>query len=127
MRLLDVHTLKLHTFYGDAIPAYAILSHNWLQDHEEVTFQQIQNPEACAGMRGFQKVMFLCNQAIADGYKYAWIDTCCIDKSNSSELSEAINSMFAWYQDAAVCYAYLMDIDRNIDDLLTSRWWSRAW
>jgi hypothetical protein len=64
---------------------------------------------------------------VKDGYKYAWIDTCCIDKSNSSELSEAINSMFAWYQNSAVCYAYLMDIDRNTDDLLRSRWWTRAW
>jgi hypothetical protein len=127
MRLLDVHTLKLRTFYGDAVPGYAILSHNWLQDHEEVTFQQIQNPEACNDMRGFQKVTLLCAQAIMDGYKYAWIDTCCIDKSNSSELSEAINSMFAWYEQSEVCYAYLADIDLENDGLMSSRWWSRAW
>jgi hypothetical protein len=126
MRLLNVDTLKLHTYYGDWIPRYAILSHNWLQDDEEVTFQQIQEPAACQGMKGFQKIKSLCGQAKKDFYKYVWIDTCCIDKSNSTELSEAINSMFAWYKQAHVCYAYLADINGE-DDFVRSRWWSRAW
>ncbi|KAH7081401.1 heterokaryon incompatibility protein-domain-containing protein [Paraphoma chrysanthemicola] len=127
MRLLDVRTLKLHTFYGDAVPQYTILSHTWLQDVDEVTFQQIQTPQSCEDMKGFRKIKLLCEQTQKDGFGYAWIDTCCIDKSNHSELSEAINSMFAWYQHSSLCYAYLADIDEKTDDFLDSRWWSRAW
>ena len=51
-----------------------------------------------------------CNQAKRDGYKYAWVDTCCIEKNSSAELQEAINSMYRWYSEAAVCYAYLSDV-----------------
>jgi hypothetical protein len=128
MRLLDVRTLQLRTFYGDAIPKYAVLSHNWFLDSEEVTFQQIQTPDACRNVRGFRKIELLCEQAQRDGYDNAWIDTCCIDKSNSSELSEAINSMFAWYAQASICYAFLADVEQiRGDNFLESRWWSRAW
>jgi len=128
MRLLDVNTLKLHTFYGDAIPRYAILSHNWLQDDEEITFQQIQDPDTCRHKQGFRKIELLCEQAQRDDWRYAWIDTACIDKTNSSELSEAINSMFAWYRRAEVCYAYLADIsDDAHKSYWNSRWWTRAW
>jgi hypothetical protein len=128
MRLLDVRTLELRTFYGDAIPMYAILSHNWLQDHEEVTFAQMHNVDACRNKAGFRKIQLLCQQAKRDDVQYAWIDTCCIDKMNSSELSEAINSMFAWYSRAKYCYVYLADIcAEQGDDFLDSRWWTRAW
>lgn len=128
MRLLDVDTLKLHAFYGDAIPKYAILSHRWLSDLEEVTFQQFQDPRTCHHQQGFKKIAMLCNQAKADSYKYAWIDSCCIDKTNSSELSEAINSMFAWYGQAKACYVYLSDVKMTSrDDFLHSKWWTRAW
>ena len=61
-----------------------------------------------------------------DGYSWVWVDTCCIDKSSSAELSEAINSMYLWYQDSAVCYAYLADV-QDITDLNTSKWFSRGW
>ncbi|UPX13924.1 uncharacterized protein EKO05_0004419 [Ascochyta rabiei] len=130
MRLLNVKTYKLHTFYGDKIPKYAILSHTWLQDHEEVTFNHLEHQLSSSWnhLPGARKIELTCRQAAADGHSWAWIDTCCIDKANSSELSEAINSMFIWYRDAAVCYAFLMDIDRGRqDDMLCSRWWTRAW
>lgn len=144
MRLLHIETLRLHTFYGNDIPPYAILSHTWLRDEEEVTFDDIQSIQAdgaialdmaAAGQHhlwtrklGFKKMEYLCNQADTDGYQYVWIDTCCIQQSNSTELSEAINSMFNWYFNAAKCYAYLMDIDLASDaSFLTSRWWTRAW
>jgi hypothetical protein len=127
MRLLEVHTMKLYTFYGDQIPPYAILSHRWLQEGDEVSYQQIRDPSRCRHLPGYHKIELLCNQAMKDGYKYAWIDTCCIDKSSSAELSEAINSMYAWYQRSAVCYAYLTDLHSDSKDLLDSLWWSRAW
>ncbi|KAB2102383.1 hypothetical protein AG0111_0g9246 [Alternaria gaisen] len=128
MRLLDSRTLQLRTFYGDDIPPYAILSHTWLQDEDEVTHAQIQDPENCRHMMGFQKIEYTCQQAIRDGLNHAWIDTCCIDKTNSTELSEAINSMFQWYSNSKTCYVYLTDVsDQQNGNLMGSRWWSRAW
>ncbi len=53
---------------------------------------------------------------MVDGVRYIWIDTCCIDKSSSAELSEAINSMYRWYEESVVCYAYLEDVEEGFDD-----------
>ncbi|EIW51976.1 uncharacterized protein TRAVEDRAFT_86572, partial [Trametes versicolor FP-101664 SS1] len=67
------------------------------------------------------------------GYRLVWIDSCCIDKASSSELSEAINSMFEWYSEADVCYAYLADVPDDEDPRLLdsvfreSRWHRRGW
>ena len=61
-------------------------------------------------MVGYSKIRGCCAQAALDGFDYAWIDSCCIDKTSSSELSEAINSMFNFYRKAQVCYAYLSDV-----------------
>lgn len=131
MRLLNVRTYELRTFYGVSIPQYAILSHTWLQDHEEVTFAHLQSEARNDWIRlpGAQKIEWTCWQAIQDGYSWAWVDTCCIDKTNNAELSEAINSMFRWYKSSGTCYVYLLDVDITEDnhDILTSRWWSRAW
>ncbi|KAK0654340.1 hypothetical protein QBC41DRAFT_199241, partial [Cercophora samala] len=85
MRLLNTDTLKLETFYDSEIPIYAILSHTW--DREEVLFQDIENGTA-EGRYGYAKLKGAVEQAIRDGFKYIWIDTCCIDKSSSAELSE---------------------------------------
>jgi hypothetical protein len=126
MRLLNVRTLQIQTFHGQDIPRYAILSHTWGED--EVSFAKIQDElEEARRMKGFQKIQFTCDQAQSGGLSYAWIDTCCIDKSSSTELSEAINSMFKWYRNAAVCYVHLIDIIKDRTDFTTSRWWTRAW
>ena len=128
MRLLNVHTFDLQTFYGDSIPPYTILSHTWLETKDEVTFVQLQNDTRWREILGARKIEYVCKQAAADDFNWAWVDTCCIDKANSSELSEAINSMFRWYQEAEVCYVYLVDVDyENGQDFLDSRWWNRAW
>lgn len=107
MRLLNTKSLQFEDFPGSRRPSYAILSHTW--GPEEVHFEDIQNKTAFA-KSGFLKVQGCCNQAVEDGFEWVWIDTCCIDKSSSAELSEAINSMFAWYQKSTVCYAYLQDV-----------------
>ncbi|KAH9227609.1 hypothetical protein K456DRAFT_1780596, partial [Colletotrichum gloeosporioides 23] len=107
MRLIETTTLAMETHYGKFIPPYAILSHTW--EDEEVTFQDWTSPMR-NGMKGFQKIHMTCQLAASNGIQYAWVDTCCIDKSNSAELSEAINSMYKWYQKAEVCYAYLSDL-----------------
>ncbi|KAI1478538.1 heterokaryon incompatibility protein-domain-containing protein [Daldinia eschscholtzii] len=106
MRLLNTNTLEVVEF-TQTIPRYAILSHMW--EYDELLFQDIKDGHASL-RQGYAKVAGCCRQAIKDGYEWVWIDTCCIDKSSSAELSEAINSMYRWYADSCVCYAYLSDV-----------------
>ena len=133
MRLLNTTTLKLHEFIGDSIPEYAILSHRW--ENEEVSFQDLQAGLA-PQMAGYSKIKDCCDQAVRDGWEYAWIDSCCIDKTSSAELSEAINSMFKWYEDSQICYAYLSDVPGGEDakshhmrdsKFRGSKWFTRGW
>lgn len=102
MWLLNTATLKLEYFLGKA-------SHRW-EENEELTFGNVT--ETSVGVMGYHKVKKFCEIAASDGFDYGWADTCCIDKKSSAELSEAINSMFRYYRESAVCYAYLMDVDR---------------
>jgi len=127
MRLLqldDKGECGLVEFVGNDIPRYAILSHTWGVDGDEVTFQDLMNSRG-NDKPGYSKVRFCIEQAAKDCLPFSWIDTCCIDKSSSAELQEAINSMFRWYQNAERCYAYLSDVSRNssdVDDPDSSRW-----
>ncbi|KAI1203314.1 heterokaryon incompatibility protein-domain-containing protein [Nemania serpens] len=113
----------LNTTAGHDVQPYAILSHTWGED--EVSFQDMKSADA-AEKKGYQKVKNCCALAKANGYGYVWVDTCCIDKTSSAELSEAINSMYRWYQEADVCYAYLADVP-SISRLSESRWFTRGW
>jgi Heterokaryon incompatibility protein (HET) len=114
MGLIGVTSKKLEEFFDADIPQYAILSHTW--GPEEVSFQDINGSNAVS-KAGYKKIEFVCSQAIQHDLSYAWVDTCCIDKSGSAELSEAINSMFNWYQKATRCYAYLADVSESKDSL----------
>lgn len=87
---------------------YAILSHTWGSD--EVSFQDFADLAVARRKAGFAKISKTCELARSDGFVYVWIDTCCINKQSSAELSEAINSMYHWYYEADVCYAYLSDL-----------------
>jgi len=133
MRLLNTITHKLEEFGGIKTPLYAILSHTW--EENEITFQDIQSADV-ENRVGYEKVEKTCSVAAAHGFNYIWIDTCCIDKTSSAELSEAINSMYDWYGGAAVCYAYLDDVSLDTLDPRTqveesefsrSRWFTRGW
>jgi hypothetical protein len=118
MRLLmanDDGTFSLHTFSEPTIPPYAILSHTWGSDKEEVTFKDIAGGTG-SNKIGYQKLCFCRDQAKADSLGYFWVDTCCIDKSNKKELTTAINSMFRWYQTTARCYVYLSDVSVHTQD-----------
>ncbi|KAE9368309.1 HET-domain-containing protein, partial [Stipitochalara longipes BDJ] len=99
----------LEEFYDD-IPPYAILSHRWGKANEEVSFKDIETGADISKREGYRKLQYCCQQARKDGFKYVWIDTCCIDKSSSAELSEAINSMYNYYMLSQVCYVYLNDV-----------------
>ncbi|KUJ11110.1 HET-domain-containing protein, partial [Mollisia scopiformis] len=132
MRLLNAKTLLLKDFVGDeAVPRYAILSHTWGTD--ELSLQEWNEETSKKAKTGYTKIKYCCDQALSDGIEWAWIDTCCIDKSSSAELSEAINSMFRWYQNAVRCYAYLFDVPGHVNpaldpsELARSRWFKRGW
>jgi hypothetical protein len=133
MHLMNVETFKLEEFSHDAVPTYAILSHTWGKDNEEVSFRDVQQGKFEEAETRPIKIGGCCKQAKEDGHRYIWIDTCCIDKANSVELHEAINSMFQWYRGASICYAYLSDVPA--DDIprdpgskfMSSRWFTRGW
>ncbi|TVY70158.1 Vegetative incompatibility protein HET-E-1 [Fusarium oxysporum f. sp. cubense] len=108
---------------------YAILSHTWGED--EVSFQDYHGSKR-ESMKGFAKVKACCMQARKDSIGWVWIDTCCIDKKDSAELSEAINSMYAWYRESAVCYALLEDVHSGSSrssevEFRSARWFTRGW
>ena len=124
---------------GDGIPKYAILSHTWGADAEEVTFEDMINGTG-EDKPGYEKIRFCGEQARQDGLLYFWIDTCCINKRNDAELSRSINNMFRWYRNATRCYVYLsdvpsllVDVNNNCNprpwesDIQESRWFTRGW
>ncbi|KAJ3580135.1 hypothetical protein NPX13_g429 [Xylaria arbuscula] len=131
MRLLKVSSITFREFFEPNVPKYAILSHTW--EEEEVLFNDIKNKERAKHKIGYRKVEKACSLARSQGYKYIWIDTCCIDKSSSAELTEAINSMYRWYKESDVCYAFLSDVSEAgfecspSDEMERSRWFTRGW
>ncbi|KAH6965008.1 heterokaryon incompatibility protein-domain-containing protein [Fusarium venenatum] len=128
MRLLNVDTLELEWFPGNHKPPYAILSHTW--GSEEIMLQDVASLRTGQGA-GFTKTRAACAEASRRGFDYVWVDTCCIDKSSSAELSEAINSMFKWYENSEICFAYLDDVYTSFGDIRKSmsqsRWFTRGW
>ncbi|KAM0130858.1 hypothetical protein ACHAO1_007639 [Botrytis cinerea] len=144
MRLLQYSdtgrfTLTKDFIGDDQIPPYAILSHTWGANDEEVTFEDILNGTGEV-KPGYEKIRFCGEQATQDGLLYFWIDTCCINKSNDAELSRSINSMFRWYRNAARCYVYLSDVSGCSvsgnhkcisrlweSDFRKSKWFTRGW
>ncbi|KAF5332331.1 hypothetical protein D9758_016116 [Tetrapyrgos nigripes] len=130
MRLLNTKTLQIHEFCSD-IPTYAILSHTW--GSEEVTFQDMQNTQVAEWKAGYAKLLGACAHARKYNFEWIWIDSCCINKESSAELSEAINSMYQLYGDSEVCYVYLADASsaedpRDVESgFRRSRWFKRGW
>lgn len=129
-------TYELTYFDHDHPPPYAILSHTW-EEGQEVSYQEL-----IAGVgrdkKGFEKIRFCGERAAADKLQYFWVDTCCIDKTDSDELETAINYMFRWYQRSSQCYVYLSDVSMGdhdpaafpgvwADAFRRSRWFTRGW
>ncbi|KIY02436.1 uncharacterized protein Z520_02575 [Fonsecaea multimorphosa CBS 102226] len=123
MRLINTDTLELEEYFGSDIPAYAILSRTWGKG--EVLFQDWIDRGLREAKPGYRKITMACNYASGHGHRYLWVDTNCIDKTSSAELTEAINSMFTWYQRSTVCYAYLEDVP--LVEFVKSRWFTRGW
>lgn len=135
MWLLDTKTMELHRFSKANIPPYAILSHQW--SDSEISFDEVKrSPIIIISKKpGFRKVASFCDFARKLGYRYGWVDTACIDQQSSSELSEAINSMYMWYRDAGVCVIYLQDVPGPTNPGMAvnpivfqkSKWFERGW
>ena len=135
---------KVIDFGDDEATEYAILSHRWIGqevDYDEMVGlakMAVEERDKIRQRDGYQKILQSCEQAQKDGYEWLWVDTCCIDKRSSAELSEAINSMYRWYENAKVCYAYLHDVlgpslptvsdkERYPDSSGWPEWFSRGW
>jgi Heterokaryon incompatibility protein (HET) len=131
--------LNLEEYDDNNIPHYAILSHTWGADGEEVIFKDLME-DTGKDKAGYKKIKFCRNKAASDSLQHFWVDTCCIDKSSSAELTEAINSMYRWYQHADKCYVYLSDVSSSGDAtnansstttweaaFRRSRWFRRGW
>jgi hypothetical protein len=138
MWLINTTTVTLEENLESQARPYAILSHVW--GPEEVSFIDIRkDPRVCRDKAGFQKIINCCAIAKTLGFEYAWVDTCCIDKSSSADLSEAINSMYRYYRDASVCLIYLADVAKQqahpnvlsraeiLGTIRSSRWFTRGW
>lgn len=116
MRLINTDNLILEEYPGDYSGRYAILSHTW--EDGEISCQEMQIATQDDGHHGwvikqkpgYRKILEFARVAAADGFDYIWVDTCCIDKTSSAELSESINCMFRWYSKATRCYVYLADV-----------------
>jgi WD40 repeat protein len=139
MRLLKLEDGEISLTKDNPYPTtpYAILSHTWAEDNnKEVSFKDLINGSGKT-KDGYKKLQFCGEQAIRNCLQYFWVDSCCIDKSSSTELSEAINSMFHWYRNAARCYVYLTDVLTNNQTDLSpelwkapfrnSQWFTRGW
>jgi hypothetical protein len=133
MRLLQRQgndSFRLVYRVDEQIPPYAILSHTWGSEEDEVTFKDVVDG-TYKKRKGYRKLQFCAKQVAEDGLDFFWIDTCCIDKSSSAELQEAIGSMFRWYKDSAKCYVYLTDVSTKFFDYLDqfpeSKWFTRGW
>ena len=133
MRLLNTSTLVFEEFFDSSCPDYAILSHRW--EGKETTLQELeaskpQKIQHCSS--GVAKIKTFAATANFHGHSWCWVDTCCIDKKGSAELSEAIDSMWNWYAKAKVCYAYLNDVSIDQEPvkeehLRNSAWFTRGW
>jgi hypothetical protein len=142
MHLLEYNKdgeLIITSFDGNKPPPYAILSHRWGEEAEEVSFEDIARNTG-KDKSGYKKIQLCGEQAKRDGLQYFWIDTCCIDKANKAEHSLAIRSMFRWYRNTARCYVYLSDVSaipsgdereaRSLpwdSEFQKSGWFTRGW
>ncbi|KAF7533210.1 hypothetical protein G7054_g7249 [Neopestalotiopsis clavispora] len=137
MRLLSLQEDGLPIVTDNTLdpPPYAILSHTWGSDNEEVSFQDIKlRPPDKDDAPGYRKIKFCAEQAAADGLQHVWIDTCCIKRDDAVELQEAITSMYKWYQNSTRCYVYLSDVRFDSQNpnawrasFRRSRWFKRGW
>lgn len=150
---MELHDIELHELQLQN-QQYAISSHTWGELKDEVLFADLINTCDSEIRQNFRyisvdltqepglslksklawnKIETSLDQARRDGLQWLWADTLCIDKGSSAEFSEAINSMYTWYTEAAICHAYLADVSSSDppelrrDKFYNNRWFTRGW
>ncbi|THV00724.1 HET-domain-containing protein [Dendrothele bispora CBS 962.96] len=126
-RFIDTHTLNLVELDDTTVLSYAILSHRWLHGEEVVNHEYLHPFGKTLSKSGYQKIQAVCRQARQDNLRYVWVDTCCIEQGNHNDVAANITSMYAYYQNAEVCYAYLVDVPQTRRFPEDSRWFGRGW
>lgn len=122
---LDAETMldSVNTSFG-----YAMFSHRW--EGAEPLYKDVEGSDvfSLAESPGTRKLQSFCRQARERGFRWAWSDTCCIDKTSTSELQKSIISMFKWYRNSDITIIYLGDVsDDSIEALRESVWFMRGW
>ena len=129
MRFLNTSTLRFESVPDSELHLegnkYAILSHRWGKEEDEISFKNIRSSREISDKKGFAKLKGFCDLASLADCRYAWMDTCCINKGDSAELGEAINSMYRWYHGSKICIVYLEDVPRR--QMADSEWFDRGW
>ncbi|THV00638.1 HET-domain-containing protein [Dendrothele bispora CBS 962.96] len=133
-RFIDTQSLELVEFSSKdniIIPPYAILSHTWIPE-EEIIYDEYRQPlEETYEKLGYHKIKAACLRAREQNLRYIWIDTCCIKQSDDNDVAANITSMYGYYQNAEVCYVYLVDVTALQSDwptqLRDSQWLGRGW
>ncbi|KAK2124366.1 hypothetical protein NOF04DRAFT_1348163 [Fusarium oxysporum II5] len=97
-------TFKIHLEQHTTVTDYAILSHRWGKPEDEVSFDDM-----IAGTheskKGHENLSAVVDKPEIDGIRHVWVDTCCINKASSAELSDPITSMFAYYNQSRVVWS----------------------
>ena len=126
-----MNTFDLRKFVPTRIPQYAIASHRWCQDEDELSLDAIKGKhEGYQTKKGYMKLEGFVDfvKSHLQHIEWLWIDTCCINRNSDAELSESINSMYKWYANAEVCLAYLADVEaRDLNSFKQSEWFLRGW
>ena len=129
MRFLDTTSLQIVVVPDSELQfegnQYAVLSHRWGADEDEVSYEDLVSSSDFSSKKGFAKIQGFCKIARKENCRYAWADTCCINQRNVNELNEAINSMYMWYRNSNICIVYLEDVPRR--QFADSEWFDHGW
>ncbi|KAG2353482.1 heterokaryon incompatibility protein-domain-containing protein [Suillus spraguei] len=108
---------------------YVMLSHRW--EGTEPLLHDIQGKVVydLDPVGGIAKLQSFCETARDKGYRWAWVDTCCIDQTNNVEVQQSVNSMFIWYRHSTLTIIYLSDVPPSSQPgaLANSAWNTRGW
>jgi hypothetical protein len=132
IRLLHCKTFQLREFRGDEVPPYVTLSQTWCPGevlYEDLAVRDTKIPWPPTHKEGWPRIQNSCTLALKDGYEFIWIETCCVDKTNSAERTEEMNSCYKWFQRCAVSYTYLVDFNithLGLDQMRLCRWFTRS-
>lgn len=118
---------------------YSMLSHTW-EDKGEPEFRDVEKISVDRLTESFphMKLRMFCTKSHEHGYRWAWSDTCCINKAEKEILDVSLRSMYRWYSGSSLTIVHLkgvhaqlnmlLDIlDELLKDFVECRWNKRAW